>query len=341
MNLLPGHIIISNQTNDLYEIKGFSNRETAKVKNKTTGLEEKILIKDIYEYYSLLKPVGYICFNIVDLKNNMQDVIVSLFKEDRESTINVPYAVCRQCIMDFIYQQIDPKSEIVGISINRDTFPANLDFDIMLACDNVHTGNIVAVYMNYTLDKILSFIKAKDFDNVLYGTMSDYARNKADKLGNYVYNEILKNDIYNGYCKSLRVLLDSNNFMCDFYNAFNIYNFNFDLSGREGKSLNMDEVETVSTMLCKNIVSTIIVKYDYDVDISNLGNDTVLIADKNGDLYIIGYIEDKSKPYRIDVRDMGEDNIIKINNIMAKAGKTDSNISRAYNDIVFNKNKYM
>lgn len=339
MKLFPGHIIISNQTDDLYEIKGFYNRETAKVRNKKTGLDEKLLIKDIYEYYSLLKPVGYVCFNIVDLKDNMQDVIVSLFKED-DKMLGVPYAVCRQCIMDFIYQQIDPKSEIVGISINQDTCPANVDFDVMLACDNIHTGYMVAVYMDYTLDKILSFIKVKQFDNVLYNNMMDYAKSKADKFGKYVYKEILSNDIYNGYCKSLYSLLDTNNFMYDFYSAFNIYNFDFDLSEREGKSLNIDELETVCTMLCKNIVSTIIVKYNYDVDISNLSKDTILIADKHGNLYVVGYIEDKSKPYQVDVCDMGTDNIVKLNDIMTKAGKTDSNIRRAYDNIIFNKGKY-
>lgn len=340
MKLFPGNILISNETGLLYEVIGFKNSETAKIRNKKTGIEEKALIKDIHDYYSLLKPAGYVCLNIVDLKNNMKDVIVSLFKEeDIDKTPCIPYAVCRQCIVDFIYQQIDPKSELVGISISQETCPSNVDFGIMLSCDNIHTGNIVAVYMDYTLDKILSFVKTKDFDNVLYNNMADHAKYKSGKYA-HVYDGIMSKDIYNGYCKTLYTLLDSNNFMHDFYRAFNIYNFNFDLHGREGTSLNLDELQTVSTMLCKNITSTIIVKYDYDIDISNLSKDTIIIADKHGDLYVICFIEDKSRPYKIDVTDMGADNIIKINNIMAKAGKTDSNIRRAYDNIVFNTSKY-
>lgn len=342
MKLFPGHILISNQTEEIYEVIGFKNSETIKIKNKKTGIEEKTLIKDIHKYYSLLKPSGYICFNIVDLRDNLQDVIVSLFREeDMDKTQSIPYAVCRQCIMDFIYQQIDPKSEIVGISISQETCPANVDFGIMLACDNIHTGNMVAVYLDYTLDKILSFVKTKPFDNVLYDNMMEYAKGKSEKYGSYVYNNILSKDIYNGYCKSLHMLLDSNNFMHDFYRAFNIYNFNFDLSGREGQSLNLDELNDIRTMLCKNIMSTIIVKYNYDIDILNLSEDTVLIADKHSNLYVIAFIEDKTKPYEINVCDIGEDNIIKINNIMTKAGKSDSNIRRAYDNIIFNKTKYV
>ena len=94
-------------------------------------------------------------------------------------------------------------------------------------------------------------------------------------------------------------------------------------------------------MLCKNIMSTIIVKYNYDIDILSLSEDTVLIADKHSNLYVIAFIEDKAKPYEINVCDIGEDNIIKINNIMTKAGKSDSNIRRAYDNIIFNKTKYV
>ena len=209
MNLFPGHIVYDSE--NTYEILSFKNRENANVRNLETGEKKTILVKDIVEKYALLNPVGYIGFNIVDLKANLQDVIVSLFKpEDLEETPAIPYAICRQCIVDFIYQQIDPKSEMLGISVSKDTCPANVDFSYMLSCDKVHSGTMIAVYLDYDLDKILSFIKTKDFDNTLYATMMDYAKHQSDKFGNFMYNNIINQDCYNGYCKSLKILLETN-----------------------------------------------------------------------------------------------------------------------------------
>lgn len=342
MKLFPGHILIANESQELYTVMGFKNNETVNIKNMKSGITERASVKDIPDNYTLLKPAGYVCFNIVDLKNNLQDVLVSLFRpEDIEATPSVPYAVCRQCIIDFVYQQFDANTDLVGISISQDTCPANVDFNIMLSCNGIHTGSMVAVYLDYNLDKILSFVKAKSFDNVLYADLMEYAKGQADKYGNYVYNNIISKDCYKGYCKDLRTLLESNNFMHDFYRAFNIYNFDFDLSGRNGKSLNTEEVEVLSTILCRNIVSTVIVKYWYDIDITNVSDNTVLIADKNGCLYVIGFAVDKTKPYEVPVASVeSEDNIYKLEQVMTKAGKNDMNIRKAYDHVIFNSNKY-
>lgn len=340
MNLFPGHIVYDSE--NTYEILSFKNRENANVRNLETGEKKTILVKDIVEKYTLLNPVGYIGFNIVDLKANLQDVIVSLFKpEDLEETPAIPYAICRQCIVDFIYQQIDPKSEMLGISVSKDTCPANVDFSYMLSCDKVHSGTMIAVYLDYSLDKILSFIKTKDFDNTLYATMMDYAKHQSDKFGNFMYINITNQDCYNGYCKSLKILLETNNFMHDFYRAFNIYNLDFDFTDRDNTALTNEEAEVVSTLLCKNINSSVIVKYGYDIDLTNLSNSVILVADKNAKLYAIAYTEDRTKPYVVNIESLGEENVVKMNNIMTKAGKHDNNIKQAYDHIVFNKSKYI
>ena len=342
MKLFPGHILISNKSQDLYEILNFKNNETVNIKNMTSGITERVSVKDIPDNYALLKPIGYVCFNIVDLKNNLQDVLVSLFRpQDIDAVPSIPYAVCRQCIIDFVYQQFDANTDLVGISISQDTCPANVDFNIMLSCDNIHSGTMIAVYLDYTLDKILSFVKTKSFDNVLYSDLMEYAKSQSDKYGNYVYNNIISKDCYKGYCKDIKTLLESNNFMHDFYRAFNIYNFDFDLSGREGKSLSIEEKDTLSTLLCRNIASTIIVKYNYDIDLRNISENTVLIADINGNLYVIGFSVDNSKPYEVPVASVeSEDNIYKLDQVMTKAGKNDMNIRRAYDHIIFNSDKY-
>ena len=51
--------------------------------------------------------------------------------------------------------------------------------------------------------------------------------------------------------------------------------------------------------------------------------------------------EDRTKPYVVNIESLGEENVIKMNNIMTKAGKHDNNIKQAYDHIVFNKSKYI
>ncbi len=343
MKLFPGCILLSKNDSKLFTIVKFKNNKTATIRNNNTSDIKNISIKDIAQDYTILKPHGYVSFNIVDLKDGLQDVIVSLFRnEDLDKTPSVPYAVCRQCIIDFLYQQINPDTEYTGISISQDTCPANVDFGIMLSCNGIHDGYMVAVYMNYTLDYILSFIKTKEFDDVLYCDLMDHAKSESNKYGNFIYNNIINSDVHMGYCKDLKTLLKINNFMYDFYRAFNIYNIDFTgLSEREGKSLNAEEVNTLSTLLCKNIIATIIVKYNYDIDLNNINQSSVLIVDPYDNLYVIGYAEDKSKPYEVPVESVeSPNNIYKLNDVMTKAGKKDSNIRRAYDHLIFDSSKY-
>lgn len=343
MKLFLGHILIKKSNNELYVITKFKNSNLVVMKSMETGINENVSFDYIADEYILLTPVGYVGFNIVDMNDNTQDIIVSISRlSDMENNISTPYAVCRQCIVDFMYQQINPNSEMVGMSVSKDTCPANVNYENMLICNEVKDGTVVAVYLDYTLDYILSFIKQKDFNNILSSIYSDHAMFMKEKFGQIGYDQVIQKNHHNGYCKDLKTLLDINNFMYDFYRAFNIYNIKFtNLEEREGKSLNTEEVKILSDILCKNIDSTLIVKYNYDIDLKNIGGPHILLADEDGKLFVIAYIEDKNNPYRVPIETVESDsNIYQLNDIMTKAGKNDSNIRKAYDYIVFNSNKY-
>lgn len=344
MNLFLGHILYNEKEGILYTVTGFKNQNTLLLQNVDLQKSIKESMSNIEDHYIILKPVGFIGFNIVDLKNNLQDVIVSLFRyEDIQQTPAVPYAVCRQCIIDFLYQQIDPKTEYTGISISQETCPSNVDFNVMLACDKTHTGTMVAIYLDYTLDYILSLIKTKPFDDVLYCNLLDHAKHESEQYGgSYMYKQIIGKDCSKGYCKDLKTLLNMNNFMYDVHRAFKIYDLDFeDMKDHQGHSLSMEETKVISTLICKNITATLVVEYDYDIDIKNIGQNYILVNDKFNKLYVVCYIEDKTRPYIVPVEDIESDeNIVKLNNVMTKAGKEDISIKEAYSHISFNQTKY-
>ena len=341
MKLFPGHILINNSTQELYVITKFKNDNLLSIRNKSTNMVESISMDNVIENHTSLTPMAYVAFNIVDIGQN-EDIIVSINRlSDIENNIEEPYAVCRQMIIDFMYQQINPNEELYGMSVSKDTCPANVEYNKFLICDKVKYSYVVAVYLDYTLDYILSFVKIKEYNRVLESIYKDHAEYIRSKFGDIGYNQVIQQNIHNGFCKDLRSLLITNNFMYDFYSGFKMLNLSFNLKDREGKSLDDEETEILSTILCKNIINTLIVKYNYDIDIKNIGGPYALIADENEEVYIVAFVEDKTHPYEIPVEEVESDNnIYKLNQVMTKAGKNDTNIRKAYDHIIMNHTKY-
>lgn len=347
MKIYPGMKFYRyNDSNELeiIRVKNYQNSQILRI--FTNNTVEKINVADLITNYTALKPDAILSFSIAKLKNGLRDVIVSLHRQsDIDSSVQTPYVVCRQCITDIFANQFvsEPDKYYYGASVSVETCPANVNFDIMLTCDGVESSELIAVYIDDKLNDMLSLINSHKYDSALLTAYMDFAANKSKDFGNFMYRAIMEADNYAGYCKTLKDLLVSNNFMFDFYKTYNIvplefYNMNNYINDR----LCEEYVKILSDLTCSNIVDTIVIPYHKDIDLSminNTGKKYIIISDVNQDLYLIAY--KTHGIYHVPVEAVeNEENITKIYNIMTKKTNENSSISEAYNKIMFSKNKY-
>ena len=161
------------------------------IRNEETGNTTKTTIEKLKESgYKKLKPNGVISFTAVKVGTEpetnypVEDVVVCLFRrEDLDTNNGVPYAVCRQNINDIFYRFMasDPTEEqYVGLSCTQDSFPEmeHVDFSAMLVCEEVYADRVinVNVYLQDTLDTILSMIKISIYDKILSNLRQSYIR---------------------------------------------------------------------------------------------------------------------------------------------------------------------
>lgn len=256
------------------------------------GKRFKINIEDLKKEYKFLKPEATISFSIVQLQGKIKDVIVALHKrEDIENKNNIPYCVCRQNVTD-VHANTIMKGPInyVGASVSIETVPEGVPYEMLVACESVESFKVVAAYLDDTLDKILSFINCDEFDKVLLS----------------LYNMSKTNMFVKGYVKTLRKLLDENNFMYDFYRAFNILPIKNTYTGtdkivsvlsQEMFTQNSNDLITMSDktklilehILKCRIENYIILKYDVDIDLSEIKRKYILVSDNKDQVYVISY----------------------------------------------------
>lgn len=323
---------------EIIRIMKYQNETTLKVRNEDTKEEFKLTLDELKSEYVKISIAGLIAFNKVTIGNGNDDIIVSLFR-DKELNMKsaLPYCVCRQGITDIFYQMANPDKTLYGASVSTDTIQSGLSFDIMVACDSVYQNSIqyVSVYMNDTLDSILELVNTKEYDKTLNLMFLDHVQYTSAKYGKVYYETMLKKDNCEGYARSLRGLLESTNFMFDFYKGFNIYPLDFDLKDYDQQALPDGYKTILSSIICKNIDKALVLRYGHDIQLSMINKDFVLISDKNGLLNIVTFTT--SGEYQIPVADI-------INNdknieILHQKMNTKS-VQSAYEHILLNKNKY-
>ena len=141
------------------------------------GKQQKEKLTNLTEKYKVLAPDGIISFNDVSMPYNGRDVIVALqpFPKSKDKlnqlNDNLPYAVCRQFVVDMFSMCTNPESNIIGMSVSKDTCPSTVDYKLMLACNEINYTRMIAVYLDDTLDGILSLFNNKPFDDALDGEM--------------------------------------------------------------------------------------------------------------------------------------------------------------------------
>ena len=306
-------------------------------KSNTLKMTKEQLEKD----YVRLNPHAIVNFCIVKVGNDLDDVLITMHKmSDLASNEPTPYCACRQNITDIFAMQIKVSNKMyVGCSMSLETCPPDVDYRVMIACNGVDKCVNVCSYMDDTLDDLLHMVKTKDFDRTLESLFIDHINYtiKQTPTLSMMKQRMLKLDKYDGYCKSLRTLLEDNNFMYDFYRAFGIVPIELKVTYDEKTQMvNNNIVNIISDISNTEIISTLCMKYWYDIKLDEIDNDYILIMDKDNDLYLIAYIPGGPKHINIESVE-SEENIERLANSSLGENKS---IKEAMEYIRINKNKY-
>ena len=325
---------------EVIKILKYQNTEILKyevMKGPNTGNKGKISIKDLIDEYAMLEYDGIISICIAKLQA-LDDVMVILMrKKDLEAGISMPWAICRQCISDiFSYAYCKTGLDYFGLSISQNSCPANVDFSNFLGCNKIESNVSIAYYIGETLDDILSMVKTDIYDDALGVLFRDRCLVRAENI-RFIYDNNLKKERIDGYCKTLKELLRINNFEYDLLTSYNIIPINIDLSESNGDGGCLDSISTriLSELLCKNIKATIVLKYDKDIDLDNLEHEYQLVSDSNNVVYVIAYTY--SGTYHIPVESVESDENIALLNNAVPGSKS---IQDAYSNIRIFKDKY-
>lgn len=247
---------------------------------------------DILDNYTMLTPDGYITFNIATMGGtDLRDVIVFITKNsDLLNGDTVPYCVCRQSVNDLFTFTAGEQKQYFGISVSKDSCPADVEFTNYLACNGVEEYVAVSIYIGDKLDEILSLFKHKDFDNVLYNLFDSRCKYVSSNI-KYIANKNMQKRYLDGYCKTLNDLLKINNFEYDFYRAFNIIPIKESLKDNNNEECPTSVVDFLRVVLRRDIDKSIVIPYDKSIDLSKIERKYTLVADINRDVYIIAYTD--------------------------------------------------
>lgn len=240
------------------------------------GKKNKMSSEYLFNNYKLLKIDGLMMFSIVS-NGEVPDVIIALQKNDPDQ--DGPFAICRQGIYDVFTNNFNKFEQTcyVGISINKDTCPSNINFNDILTCTGVIYNKPVAIYIDDTLDIILSLFSNTRFNKTLL---------ECEKK---VLN-IETNKHFHGFSHTLKDLLISNSFMYDFRKCFKIMELPFPIN-KEDESLSIDNVLFLENEIKCNIEETYIVKYSKEIDIKSIKRDYILASsayNNFSDIFIVG-----------------------------------------------------
>lgn len=264
----------------LYKVKS-KNRFLLKDKDNN----KVSLTKEQFEEFSMLEPDGVIVHVLASDPAQGVDTLCLLYKmEDLNNDNNIPYAVCRQNIIDPFEMLLnnDPNVTYVGVSISRDTSPEGFDYSSVCMAAGIRDQRINFVYKDDSFEDIMAFVNEEIFDKAL----------------NIIKTHMDESDImkYRGFKNTYRELLIENDFMYDFRRAFNIVRINFaidksvDSWTKDGIYIISDrEIRIIEGITKHEVISPVLIKYDKTVDLSEIKRSYIIFEDLNKDIYIISY----------------------------------------------------
>lgn len=264
---------------------------------------KKVRVDSLKEY-SPLKPDGIATFSVATIRDSnnkpCKDVLVTAIKflnlELKLSSI--PYVVCRQNITDIFYTYItsEENHNMVGLSVNQDTCPSNFDYRMMLAADSVEHSEFINFYRLDTLDDILSMVKINNYDTVLNDLYNRHVKHENKP-------ELMFKSEHNGWCKDLKTLLETNNFMADVNQMLGITQVDFKVPDFLEDVKKDDEITYqvanydlrvwLSSTYSVNMKEIAVMEFGHDINLADFNdNKYLLVRDSENKLYLMVYTTD-------------------------------------------------
>lgn len=280
--------------------------EILKDKNSVRVITENntksvMTIEDLSKEYTPLEPFGIMSFNIVSLgntKDKSKDVMVMMYKlTDLKLGIEDPFAICRQSINDFFADLLcnNPLTEnnLVGVCCSRENCPTGIKFNILAACDDLISMNVVNIYRGDTLKDIMQCVPIlKEMDNTLNKLFITNC-----KAENVKGTEFLTS--HNGWCKDLKTLFKENNAQGCLDEMMGITDVDFNLSNYfDKRDSGVYELNRVALLFFDEIfkvraVQTRVIEYNYSIDLAKFNNTNyVFLRDNTNKVYLIVYLVD-------------------------------------------------
>lgn len=284
---------------DMYRIVSIQNKETVScIVNGDWGNRKKFKLIELRENFTQLLSNAILTVSKVVVatkgKTPIYDIVVMVYKRDNTDTkFSLPNILCRQSISDIFYQPFCNAEEnpMVGFSVTNDTLPAEYEMGDLIWMDEVIESSVINLYKTDTLESIYALVGNK-YDSVLRELLSAHVKSKtSQEVWNYTKKHLPDN--LHGYCKDLMTLLKVNNFMYDFYQMFGIINVTFKVDYLKGRtnslSLPNEQREALQEIYQINMAKTMVVPFDFSIDLSEVTVPYVLVMDSTGSLYFIAY----------------------------------------------------
>lgn len=306
--------------NDKYSLKDEKGETKTYTDKELNSLGFKAILPDGIMLTSIINTGGH--NDVITELFRMKDLAESeITEEEKVVGTKIPRgAICRQKVNDIFSQIIDPDTPYYGLSISEETCPANVNYTAIMACDQINEKStfIMSVYKEDTLDTLMGRIPKKYmnmYDEVLMTSYIDHAKDVSANLGgsSKVFDIVMSSDSHEGYVKTYRRLLETNNFMFNFYAAFDVIPVNLDLENKDHYDFTeVSVLDDFSRVLCKNIIRAYARKYVHHI--SARTNNYFYIMDNNDNLYVVLFKE--GGEYHIPVEEEMDSSEIAI---MAKA----------------------
>lgn len=282
---------------DMLRIVKIQNKETVScVLNGDISTTRKMnLVKLREEYEQLLSNAVLTISRVVSAYTPngtpIPDIVVMVFKrEDANTEFSEPDIVCRQGISDIFYEPYCNQEEnpMVGISVTKDTIPSGYNISMITTMDHVEESMIVNIYRTDTIDTILSILGTKWNDVLIDLLQNKYNTDRQTDI--FLQKECP--DTYYGYCKNLRLLFQTNNFMYDVYQLLGMVKVKFEIPFNEdiaNNQLPIDQKEKLQDLYEINMAKTTIIPFDFSIDIDRVNVPYILVMDSTDTLYMVVY----------------------------------------------------
>lgn len=268
-----------------------------------TNERKKVRVDSLSEY-SPLKPDGVMTFSIANVyagKEISKDVIITATKylNIEFKAADLPYAVCRQSITDIFNNLVstDESNMLVGLAVNQDTCPANFDYRVMFAANDILSYDFINFYRSDLIEDLFCMINKKKYDEVLEDL---YKRH----IKNINRPDLMFKKEHGGWCKDLDTLISQNNFQFDINQMLGITQVDFVLSDF------FDEVEVpeknikytvlrddvrywLSSIHKVNMKECPVLEFGHDINLGDFNDNMyLLIRDNTNKLYLVVYTTD-------------------------------------------------